>query len=132
MAKHTRFSDKPKPDFSEKEEKTQLEETPSFTNDISLSNSNNKSFFQSVIKYVYLITVIALFSGIFTPLTLGVEIEEVIFAMLTISLGLVGGIVIFLGVKYQKYTIITVCGGSGLMIVALILMQEVTGHGLFL
>ncbi len=53
---------------------------------------------------------VSLLSGIFTPLTIGAEIENVLFGMLSIFLGLAGGIVIFLGIKYQKFTTIMVCG----------------------
>ena len=61
-----------------------------------------KSILLSGTKYAYIIGAVALLSGIFTPLTLGVEIEAVIFGMLSIFLGLAGGIVIFLGIKIPK------------------------------
>ena len=84
-----------------------------------------KSLVLSGTKYAYIIAAVALLSGIFTPLTLGVEIEDVVFGMLTIFLGLVGGILIFLGVKYQKFTPIMVSGGLGMMIASLFLMYEI-------
>ena len=94
MVKHRRFSDKPKENFSQKETETELEEQ---------ETSSEKSFdFKSLLlsgtKYAYIIGAVALLSGIFTPLTLGIEIEDVIFGMLSIFLGLGGGIVIFLGI----------------------------------
>ena len=69
-------------------------------------------------------------SGIFTPLTLEIEIEDVIFGMLSIFLGLAGGIVIFLGIKYKKSTIMMVCGGLGMMFASLILIYQSTNHPL--
>ena len=60
--------------------------------------------------------------------TLGVEIEDVIFGMLSILLGLGGGIVIFLGIKLQKFTTIMVCGGLGMMIGSVLLIYESTNH----
>ena len=45
--------------------------------------------------------------------------------MLTIFLGLVGGMLIFLGVKYQKFTPIMVSGGLGMMIASLFLIYEI-------
>ena len=79
-------------------------------------------------KYAYIIGAVALLSGIFTPLTLGVEIEDVIFGMLSIFLGLGGGIVVFLGIKFQKFTTIMVCGGLGMMIGSVLLIYESTNH----
>ena len=123
MAKHTRFSDKPKEDSNQKE--TELQEK-----NISAEKTplDFKSLVLSGTKYAYIIGAVALLSGIFTPLTLGVEIEDVIFGMLSIFLGLGGGIVIFLGIKRQKFTTIMVCGGLGMMIGSVLLIYESTNH----
>jgi len=123
MVKHRRFSDKPKEDSNQKE--TELQEK-----NISAEKTplDFKSLVLSGTKYVYIIAAVALLSGIFTPLTLGIEIENVIFGMLSIFLGLGGGIVIFLGIKYQKFTTIMVCGGLGMMIGSLLLIYESTNH----
>ena len=121
MVKHRRYSDKPKSDPLEEniEYKTKKEilseESPRDLKSIVLSGT----------KYAYIIGAVALLSGIFTPLTLDVEIWDVISGMLSIFLGLVGGIVIFLGIKYQKYTTIMVCGGLAMMIASLFLIYEI-------
>ena len=121
MVKHRRFSDKPKSDPLEEniEYKTKKEilseESPRDLKSIVLSGT----------KYAYIIGAVALLSGIFTPLTLDVEIWDVISGMLSIFLGLVGGIVIFLGIKYQKYTTIMICGGLGIMLTSLFLIYEI-------
>ncbi len=126
MVKHRRFSDKPQSDPLEEniESKTTKEilseESPRDLRSIVLSGT----------KYAYIIGAVALLSGIFTPLTLGVEIEAVIFGMLSIFLGLAGGIIIFLGIKTQKYTAIMVCGGLAIMIVSLILIYQSTNRPL--
>ena len=120
MVKHRRFSDKPKEDSNQKE--TELQEKNISTEKTSL---DLKTILLSGTKYAYIIAAVALLSGIFTPLTLGVEIEDVVFGMLTIFLGLVGGILIFLGVKYQKFTPIMVSGGLGMMIASLFLIYEI-------
>ena len=127
MAKHRRFSDKPKDDSIQNDEKIELQEQeiPSEKTSYDL-----KSLLLSGTKYAYIIGAVALLSGIFTPLTLGVEIEDVIFGMLSIFLGLAGGIVIFLGIKTQKFTTIMVCGGLGMMIGSLILIYELTNRSL--
>ena len=123
MVKHRRFSDKPKEDSNQKE--TELQEK-----NISAEKTplDFKSLVLSGTKYAYIIGAVALLSGIFTPLTLGVEIEDVIFGMLSIFLGLGGGIVIFLGIKRQKFTTIMVCGGLGMMFGSVLLIYESTNH----
>ena len=125
MVKHRRFSDKPKEDSNQKE--TELQEK-----NISAEKTplDIKSLVLSGTKYVYLIGAVALLSGIFTPLTLGIEIENVIFGMLSIFLGLGGGIVIFLGIKRQKLTTIMVSGGLGMMVASLFLIYELLDKSL--
>ena len=127
MVKHRRYSDKPKEDSTQKDEKIEFQKQ-----EISSEKTpfDLKSLLLSGTKYAYIIGAVALLSGIFTPLTLGVEIEDVIFGMLSIFLGLGGGIVIFLGIKLQKFTTIMVCGGLGMMIGSLLLIYESTNHPL--
>ena len=125
MVKHRRFSDKPKEDSNQKETETELQEQETSSEKTSL---DFKSLLLSGTKYAYIIGAVALLSGIFTPLTLGIEIEDVIFGMLSIFLGLGGGIVIFLGIKYQKFTTIMGCGGLGMMIGSVLLIYESTNH----
>ena len=127
MAKHRRYSDKPKEDSTQKDEKTEFQEQEISSEKTSL---DLKSLLLSGTKYAYIIGAVALLSGIFTPLTMGVEIEDVIFGMLSIFLGLGGGIVIFLGIKYQKFTTIMVCGGLAIMVASLFMIYEVIGKSL--
>ena len=121
MVKHRRFSDKPKEDSNQKE--TELQEK---TISAEKTPLDLKTILLSGTKYAYIIAAVALLSGIFTPLTMGVEIENVIFGMLSIFLGLGGGIIIFLGIKRQKFTTIMVCGGLGMMFGSLLLIYEST------
>ena len=125
MVKHRRHSDKPKEDSTQKDEKIEFQEQEISSEKTSL---DFKSLLLSGTKYVYIVVAVALLSGIFTPLTLGIEIENVIFGMLSIFLGLGGGIVIFLGIKYQKFTIVMVCGGLGMMVGSLLLIYESTNN----
>ena len=125
MVKHRRFSDKLKEDSNQKDEKIEFQEQEISSEKIPL---DFKSLFLSGTKYAYIIGAVALLSGVFTPLTLGVEIEDVIFGMLSIFLGLGGGIVIFLGIKRQKFTTIMVCGGLGMMFGSLLLIYESTNY----
>ncbi len=127
MVKHKRWSDKPKSDTPPIDEENVLEqETP-----IQKDPKDIKSIILSGTKYIYIITAAALLSGVFTPLTIDAEAEQVVFGMLVIFLGLAGGIIIFLGIKKQKFTIIMVCGGLGLMVASLILIYEVANRSLF-
>ena len=127
MVKHRRYSDKPKEDSTQKDEKIESQEQEISSEKTSL---DFKSLVLSGTKYVYIIGAVALLSGIFTPLTLGIEIENVIFGMLSIFLGLGGGIVIFLGIKRQKFTTIMVCGGLAIMVASLFMIYEVIGKSL--
>ena len=121
MVKHRRYSDKPKEDSNKKDGKIEIQEQETSEK----TSLDFKSLLLSGTKYAYIIGAVALLSGIFTPLTLGIEIEDVIFGMLSIFLGLGGGIVIFLGIKYQKFTTIMVSGGLGMMTASLFLIYEV-------
>ena len=128
MAKHRRFSDNPKDDSVQNNNKTEINEQE--TTSSTKTPLDLKTILLSGTKYVYIIAAVALLSGIFTPLTLDVELEDVIIGMLSIFLGLAGGIVIFLGIKTQKFTTIMVCGGLGMMIGSLILIYQSTNHPL--
>ena len=128
MAKHRRFSDNSQDDSIQNDEKAELQEQNSPSEKTSF---DLRTTLLSGTKYAYIIAAVALLSGIFTPLTVGAEIEDVIFGMLTIFLGLTGGIVIFLGIKSEKFTSIMVCGGLGMMLVALILIYELINKPLF-
>ena len=123
MVKHRRYSDKPREDSIQKDEKIEFQEISSEKSSLDL-----KSLILSGTKYAYLIAAVALLSGIFTPLTLGIDIEDIIFGMLSIFLGLAGGVVIFLGIKKQKFTTVMVCAGLGMMVGSLILIYESTNH----
>ena len=128
MVKHRRYSDKPKEDSTQKDEKIEFQEQEISSEKTPL---DFKSLVLSGTKYAYIIGAVALLSGIFTPLTIGVEIEDVIFGMLSIFLGLGGGIVVFLGIKFQKFTTIMVCSGLAIMFGSLVLIYESTNHPLF-
>ena len=136
MVKHRRFSDKPKDKrtitgmtdsglASSDEGSLYSESTVDSSATPPKIDKDFKSLLLSGTKYAYIIAAVALLSGIFTPLTLDVEIWGVVSGMLSIFLGLIGGIVIFLGIKFQKYTTIMICGGLGIMITSLFLIYEI-------
>ena len=127
MVKHRRYSDKPKEDSTQKDERIEIQEQEISSEKTPL---DLKTLLLSGTKYAYIIAAVALLSGIFTPLTLGVEIEDVLFGMLIIFFGLGGGIMIFLGIKYQKLTTLMICGGLGIMIASLFLIYELLDKSL--
>tara|TARA_Y100000590_G_scaffold120601_1_gene138071 strand:- start:464 stop:850 length:387 start_codon:yes stop_codon:yes gene_type:complete len=128
MVKHRRFSDNPNPESTQKEEKASTPEQEIVS---SKTPKDFKTLLLSGTKYAYIIIAAALLSGIFTPLTIGAEILDVIFGMLSIFLGLGGGIVIFLGINKQKFTTLMVSAGLGIMCISFILICELAGHPLF-
>tara|TARA_B110000014_G_C19499773_1_gene270047 strand:- start:54 stop:443 length:390 start_codon:yes stop_codon:yes gene_type:complete len=127
MVKHRRLSDKPKDDSVQKEEKMEL-----IQNDIQSKKEpiDIKSIIQSGSKYIYIVAAAALLSGIFTPFTINAEITIVYLGILSIFLGLGGGILIFLATKNQKFRSIMVCGGLGMMIISLILIYELADRSI--
>ena len=128
MAKHKRWSDKPKSDVSSiDEEKNVVEQETS----IEKESKDIKSLIVSGTKYIYIVAAAALLSGIFTPLTIGEDWDQVILGMLSIFLGLGGGVVIYLGVKTQKLTIVMVSGGLAMMFASLVLIYEFAFQSLF-
>ena len=129
MAKHRRWSDKPKdnPPVQKNKEPELIQKN----NTSKKEPLKKKSLILSGTKYVCLIGAAALLSGIFTPLTLGVDLELVLSGMLSIFLGLGGCILIFLGIKTEKFRSLMACGGMGMMIASLLLIFEVAGRSIF-
>ena len=127
MAKHRRWADKKDQQTTEKEEPSQIiNETPEViehTQTVTLPTSP-KAIIQSVSKYVYIIAATALVCGIFTPITLDYPLDTIMLGMLVVFVGLGGGILIFLGIKAQRFRSIMVCGGLAMLVVSLILIYE--------
>ena len=128
MAKHRRFADKSKSDFDQKEEKIELIKE---VNSTPKSSTDIKSILLSGSKYIYIIAFAALLSGVFTPITLGVELAEVFYGIFTIFLGLGGGVLILLGLKKPKHSTLIICAGIGLIFTSLIIMYELSSFSLF-
>ena len=126
MKKHRRSSNNPKPDpiddLSEQSTVDEIvpEETP----------RDLKSYINSISKYIYIIAAAALLSGVFTPLTINAEITTVVYGVLTILLGLGGGILIYLGTKNKRFSSIMVIAGSAIMIVSVIIIYELAGRSI--
>ena len=126
MVKHKRWSDKPKPNTIQNENINEVKTE----NTTTKQSTDIKSIILSGTKYIYIVIIASLFSGIFTPLTLGVEIEIVISGILTLILGLIGGILIFLGTKNEKYRIMMILGGLALLVTSLVLINEIVAFSM--
>ena len=127
MVKHRRWSDKPNIEsLEEEDEKTSTNKEISSTKKLN----NKKSLIQSGIKYVYILAFGALLSGIFTPLTIGIEFNSVIFGMLSIFLGLGGGVLILMGLERNSRTIIFVAAGLGMIFGSLILIYQMADRAI--
>ena len=86
--------------------------------------TTTKSWIKSGTKYAYIIAAAALLSGIFTPFTLDVELETVIFGILILLIGVGGGVIIFKGVIAEKTSTILVCIGLSFMTISLVLILQ--------
>ena len=84
-----------------------------------------KSWIKSGAKYVYIVAAAALLSGIFTPFTIGVEPQNVIFGILILFIGVCVGILIFKGVIAEKTSTILVCVGLSFITISLVLIFQI-------
>ena len=89
-------------------------------------SSSIKSLIKAGTKYVYIIAAAALLSGIFTPFTLGLELNNVISGMLVIFLGLGGGVLIFKAITREDPSLMLTLIGLALMIISSILILQIT------
>ena len=87
-------------------------------------SKRTKSWIKSGAKYIYIIAAAALLSGIFTPFTMGVEAETVIYGILILFIGVGGGVFIFKGVTSENTSAILVCVGLSFISISLILIFQ--------
>tara|TARA_Y100000996_G_C22222365_1_gene520094 strand:+ start:63 stop:449 length:387 start_codon:yes stop_codon:yes gene_type:complete len=127
MAKHKRFSDNNKSNNSAQTD----EKTHSPKISVPKIPTTPLSITHFVTKYLYLIIAASLLSGVFTPITLGYDLEFVVAGVLTIFLGLAGAVVIFKSIKNESISTAMMCAGLGMLIASFILMFEVAEQSLF-
>ena len=96
-----------------------------------LETPKAKSWVTSGTKYIYIIAIAALLSGIFTPYTLGFEIETVILGMLVLFMVCASGVLIYTGAKREQSSSKLILAGLGLMILSLVLIYEIAERSLF-
>ena len=93
---------------------------------------NPKSILAQIPRYAYLLTIFALLAGIFFPLiTPGVPFDHAIQGIVTLSLGLVGGILLFKAATSDNRRGIFIAVGSALIIISLVLIYQIQERGYF-
>lgn len=109
----------------QREEPEQIIQADEFGKNPSAVNS----WIRSAAKYGSVITAIVLLSGIFTPFTFGVGGDTLVAGILIIIMGLVGGILIFIGLKQSvSYYRILVLVGLTLMVISVLVIISMSGR----
>ena len=87
---------------------------------------NPKSILAQIPRYAYLLTIFALLAGIFFPLiTPGVPFDHAIQGIVTLSLGLVGGILLFKAATSDNRRGIFIAMGFALIAISLVLIYHI-------
>ena len=87
---------------------------------------NPKPILAQIPRYAYLLTIFALLAGIFFPLiTPGVPFDHAIQGIVTLSLGLVGGILLFKAATSDKRRGIFIAVGFALIAISLVLIYHI-------
>jgi hypothetical protein len=87
---------------------------------------NPKPILAQIPRYAYLLTIFALLAGIFFPLiTPGVPFEHAIQGIVTLSLGLVGGILLFKAATSDNRRGIFIAVGFALITISLVLIYHI-------
>ena len=87
---------------------------------------NPKPILAQIPRYAYLLTIFALLAGIFFPLiTPGVPFDHTIQGIVTLSLGLVGGILLFKAATSDNRRGIFIAVGFALITISLVLIYHI-------
>ena len=87
---------------------------------------NPKPILAQIPRYAYLLTIFALLAGIFFPLiTPGVPFDHAIQGIVTLSLGLVGGILLFKAATSDNRRGIFIAVGFALITISLVLIYHI-------
>jgi uncharacterized membrane protein YjjP (DUF1212 family) len=87
--------------------------------------SKSTTILAQIPRYVYLLVIFALFSGVFFPLiTPGVSFDYVITGVATLFLGLVGGILLFKAITSDNRRGILIAIGFALITISLVLIYQ--------
>jgi len=92
----------------------------------STKTSKPTTILAQIPRYVYLLTIFALLAGIFFPLiTPGVPFDHTIQGIVTLSLGLVGGILLFKAATSDNQRVINIAVGFALITISLVLIYHI-------
>ena len=102
----------------------------SVVNEFDFSKSN--TILAQIPRYVYLVVIFSLLSGVFFPLiTPGVPFDSVIQGTLALFLGLVGGILLFKTVTSDNRRGIFIAAGFSLITISLVLIFWIQEESIF-
>ncbi len=83
----------------------------------------------SGIKYIYLVGFFALLAGLFHPIITESPMEDFVYGILILFLGLAGGILVYKGITTSKLVLTPI--GLGIMIISLFLVYQMAQYPLF-
>jgi len=83
---------------------------------------------QTSFKYFYLVIFFALLAGVFSPLITGNSFLPVIFGVVVLFAGLVGGILVYKSASSEKIQIIYFVIGFALIMISLGMIFQLTGR----
>jgi len=83
----------------------------------------------SGIKYIYLVGFFALLAGLFHPIITESPMEDFVYGILILFLGLAGGILVYKGITSSKLILTPI--GLGITIISLFLVYQMAQYPLF-
>jgi len=86
------------------------------------------SYLRESFKDIYLLIFFALLAGFFNPLISGSSFNDLIFGILDLILGVVGGVLLYKSMTSEKGQIIYFGAGFGLIFLSLVLIFQITGR----
>ena len=79
-------------------------------------------------KYIYLLAFFALLSGFFHPLITDSSFDSVVFGVVVLFVGLVGGILLYKSATSEKRREIYFAGGFALIVISSAFIFQLTGR----
>lgn len=80
------------------------------------------------IKYIYLVVFFALLSGFFYPIVTDTSFDSVIIGVLTLFIGLAGGVLVYKAATSYNKRVFFFGGGFGLISISLYFIFQITGR----
>ena len=127
----------PKESENTKDSTPQEFETMITGEDNTMQKKTIKSWLSFGTKYIYIIAIAALLSGVFTPFTLGIDPTDLILGMISLFVGVGGGVLIFKGLNRQNTSTaveegrtVLILLGLAFITISLIFVYQISIEGL--